>query len=209
MLLASRLVKVSNILINGKGRRYRKNWKARVSVAADVDSELESAYREALFDICRYPRRPEPGYSLIRGDCRLALSQVSEVDFAMFSPPYPNSFDYTDIYNVELWTLGYLRSGEDNRTLREATLRSHVQIKRPYDSGAVQSSTLKRTVVALSSQKNELWNRDIPSMIAAYFGDLATVLIALRGRLTRRGRCDRSWRQPLCWRPGSCSDHPD
>lgn len=53
-------------------------------------------------------------------------------DLAVFSPPYPNSFDYTDVYNIELWTLGYIRDAASNQRLRSATLSSHVQIGRKF-----------------------------------------------------------------------------
>ena len=70
----------------------------------------------------------------IGGDTRKRMADLDgPFDLILFSPPYPNSFDYTDIYNLELWVLGYLASAEDNLTLRRATLRSHVQIKRDDD----------------------------------------------------------------------------
>ena len=38
--------------------------------------------------------------------------KIGPHDLAVFSPPYPNSFDYTDVYNVELWAMGYLRNSD-------------------------------------------------------------------------------------------------
>ncbi len=34
-------------------------------------------------------------YVVLRGDSRELLGSIDEADLAVFSPPYPNSFDYT------------------------------------------------------------------------------------------------------------------
>ncbi len=106
----------------------------------------------------------------------------------MFSPPYPNSSDYTDVYNVELWAMGYLRSRKENTRLRHATLRSHVQLLRNFGGGSVRSATLTATIDALRKVRNQLWNPHIPEMIAGYVGDLAIVLGRLSNGLRLRGR---------------------
>lgn len=105
----------------------------------------------------------------------------------MFSPPYPNSFDYTDVYNVELWTLGYLSSRTDNTTLRTATLCSHVQIARQFQPAPGGSATLDRTLARLVRQRPSLWDRRIPEMVGGYFADMAVVLKGVREGLAARG----------------------
>jgi hypothetical protein len=101
-------------------------------------------------------------------------------DVAIFSPPYPNSFDYSDVYNVELWMLGYLTDPAANRALRERTLSSHVQVSRDFSAAPSGSSTLDRILVGLESKREELWDHRIPDMVAAYFADIVAVL----GRLS-------------------------
>jgi hypothetical protein len=132
-LLGSIAVKLSNVVISGKGRRYRSGWQDRHDTVDSVDRAFRDTVERAIQDISRFGSRAEPGYSLLRGDSRQLIGQLPPAEFALFSPPYPNSFDYTDIYNVELWLLGYLTSKQDNAALRRATLRSHVQIKRSYE----------------------------------------------------------------------------
>jgi hypothetical protein len=187
VLLGSILVTVSNVTISGKGRRYRQNWQQRRHSASDVDDLFDQAFLSAYLDICSYPERRCAQYRLLRGDCRVCIPEVDPVDLVLFSPPYPNSFDYTDIYNVELWALGYLESSRDNRTLREATLRSHVQIKRTFAEQDLGSKRLARTLAALRDARADLWNQNIPAMVAAYFEDIAAVLQATRDRLTAGG----------------------
>lgn len=104
------------------------------------------------------------------------------------SPPYPNSFDYTDVYNVELWTVGYLDGRAANTALRRSTLRSHVQIDRDMGAAGISSPTLDETVHQLKNVAAHLWNRHIPSMIAAYTADMATVLRGIAARMRPQGR---------------------
>ena len=188
VLLGSIAIKLSNVTISGKGRRYRMGWPARRIKAADVDHAFREAFEEAVRDISRYGRRAEPNYTLLRGDARQLIREAPPAEFSLFSPPYPNSFDYTDIYNVELWLLGYLNSSKDNRTLREATMRSHVQIKRSYECDWPKSRLLKKTIDALGKKNDKLWDADIPAMVTAYFADLASILRGLAATMAPNGQ---------------------
>lgn len=186
ILLASIAVGVSNVVISGKGRRYRANWSDYRANVSAVDKAFRDAAELAIQDIARFGRRAEDRYTLLRGDARSLVAKLPEAEFALFSPPYPNSFDYTDIYNVELWLLGYLSSGESNRALREATLRSHVQIKRSFDGDLPSSKLLKKTVSALKRNSDNLWNPHIPAMVGAYFVDLGKILSGLSETMARK-----------------------
>jgi hypothetical protein len=188
VLLAAAAVPVSNICVSGKGRRYRSNWQDRPINPDMIDETFEQAALTALFDIRRYQHRSCMKYRLLRTDARRALSKVSDIDLAVFSPPYPNSFDYTDVYNVELWALGYLANKEQNRRLREATLRSHVQIKRDFSASPSNSSLLAKTYAKLNRERPRLWDRSIPEMVLAYFCDMRKILSALAQNLNKQGR---------------------
>jgi len=188
VLLAPVSLAVSNVVVSGKGRRYRRHWEDRQASADDVISLFDAAFVQAVYDIQRFRNRRHLGYDLLRGDARVLTPSTGEYDVAIFSPPYPNSFDYTDVYNVELWVCGYLDSGIANRKLRLQTLRSHVQIKRDYDVGGVNSHTLKRVANELDQVREHLWNATIPDMVTAYFGDMQTIMRRLHGSLVRKGR---------------------
>ena len=131
VLLGGILIDVSNVVVNGKGRRYRRNWRARLVAPESVTDLFAARVRSAITDIHRYRRRSPARSRVIHADARCALPR-GRVDVAVFSPPYPNSFDYTDVYNIELWILGYLSSTEDNWRLRHETLSSHVQLQRLF-----------------------------------------------------------------------------
>lgn len=189
VLLGAAAVPASNALVSGKGRRYRRDWKETPVQPGAIDTMFEQGVLSALFDLRRFEARRCRDYDVLRGDARARLAEVEPADMAIFSPPYPNSFDYTDVYNIELWMMGYLKGASENRRLREATLRSHVQIKRDLSATpALPGSRLEQTVAALTAVKATLWSQDIPPMIAAYFDDIGGILNILTARLRERGR---------------------
>lgn len=187
VLLGSILVDVSNVLISGKGRRYRSNWMATQKTPHDVTTAFQKAFNEALSDITSFGQRLCSTYTLLRGDSRMEVERTTDIDVALFSPPYPNSFDYTDIYNLELWVLGYLKSRQDNLDLRTSTLRSHVQVSRDLSWEHLRSRRLSKTVDALVAKRDDLWDNNIPEMIGAYFADLDKILRSIRSRMNPEG----------------------
>lgn len=189
VVLGAVLIDCSNVYVNGKGRRYRHGWQTNEPTPAKLDRLFGLQFNTSFEDVLRFERRPRSRINVINGDARTALEQVSEpVDLMVFSPPYPNSFDYTDIYNVELWALGYIGSSEDNTRLRNETLRSHVQIRRSYEKPLFASPTLSKTLDALETQKDRLWDTDIPAMVGAYFRDIERVLQQGQRLLASRGK---------------------
>jgi hypothetical protein len=187
VLLGGTLVSMSNARMSGKGRRYRSNWKNRRLTRGDARHLFIDTVQQAIAEIHQFSRRRVPSYELIRGDSRHALAPMSQKDLVVFSPPYPNSFDYTDVYNIELWMLGYLKDASENRELRNATLSSHVQIKRVFSPAPKRSKLLSNTMQALEKNRDELWSPHIPAMIGSYFHELNDILSQLHTLLSKRG----------------------
>ena len=185
--LGSILVGLSNVVVNGKGRRYRDGWESRQRTGRDVDAAFSAAFLAIYTDLSRFSERPMREFVLHRGDSRQLIGECEQVDMAIFSPPYPNSFDYTDIYNLELWLLGYLHSRTDNTVLRRQTIRSHLQIKRDFGAADLDSAELLRVYSALCRRRSELWDHDIAEMVRAYFGDMVTILQQVRTKLRPNG----------------------
>lgn len=186
VLLGGILVEVSNVVVSGKGRRYRRGWEHRRRSASSVDEAFFSAARAAITDIHLYANRHETDYTLLRGDARTELRR-GKWDMSLFSPPYPNSFDYTDVYNVELWTLGYLKTANANRQLREATLSSHVQVSRAFSPQPSGSSLLDQAMLELIEARKTLWDGRIPDMVGAYFADMMAIIGDIGSKLTPGG----------------------
>lgn len=188
VVLASTTIPASNVIVSGKGRRYRQAWREREPDPRVVDRLFRTGVLEAFHDLRRFASRRCRNYALLRGDARILAAKIGPHELAVFSPPYPNSFDYTDIYNVELWALGYLCDSDENTQLRHATMRSHVQVRRDFDYQEVRSPALSSTIDALRQVRNQLWNRHIPEMIGAYTADLVLVMRQLHRGLRLRGR---------------------
>lgn len=189
VLLGGILMECSNAVTSGKGRRYRSNWQQRRVPVDSVIRRFAEAAKDAIREIYRYRDRLTTSYELIRGDSRNALKRLHDIDLAVFSPPYPNSFDYTDVYNVELWMLGYLTAPDDNMRLRMSTLSSHVQLLRDY--AEPPASPLLQTVLSsLVKNRSDLWNPWLPNMVGAYFSDIKGILDDVHAAVRPNGR---SW----------------
>jgi len=188
VLLGGTLVPISNVRVSGKGRRYRGHWASHETNVEDASELFSQRVDAALEDIRNFDDRPTFQYELIRGDSRTSLGTVRDCELVVFSPPYPNSFDYTDIYNVELWALGYLADMAENRTLRKSTLSSHVQIDRQFEAAPSGSHSLEKLMVELTGSRDSLWSPKIPTMVGGYFADMHRVLRACSDALKQDGQ---------------------
>jgi len=174
-------------MVNGKGHRYRKNWRKRTLDTGGVDRAFSIAVYGAIGEIGNYSPRLRTDYSVAVGDCRQILSMEAKAELCVCSPPYPNSFDYTDIYNIELWMLGYLADRGDNARLRKSTPCSHVQVDRAYPAAPAGSDILSDALDRFREESHRLWNRRIPDMVAGYFSDMLDALRGIAGSLVAGG----------------------
>ncbi len=187
--LGAVLVECSNVYINGKGRRYRGKWQETQATPELLDFRFHAQFNTVFEDVHRFEGRPAASVNVIHGDSRIELQRVNTpADLIVFSPPYPNSFDYTDIYNVELWALGYLGSSNDNIALRRSTVHSHVQILRAAHKPTYASATLQAAFADLQTKADQLWDSRIPEMVLGYFRDLERILLESHRLLTARGK---------------------
>jgi hypothetical protein len=53
----------------------------------------------------------------------------TEADLALFSPPYPNNIDYTEVYKLEGWLLGSYSDAVAFSQQRRRTVRSHYSLR--------------------------------------------------------------------------------
>jgi hypothetical protein len=103
-------------------------------------------------------------------------------DLCVTSPPYLNSFDYSDVYRPEMFLAGYVSDNRQLMRIRLRTLRSHLQASwnAPVKSsfGAIYAKVLKEIV----ARKEQLWSARIPQMVQAYFEDMERLIAALTVR---------------------------
>lgn len=50
-------------------------------------------------------------------------------DLILYSPPYLNNLDYSEVYKLELWLSGFVTTSTQFKELRQSTFRSHPSIK--------------------------------------------------------------------------------
>lgn len=125
-------------------------------------------------------------------DSRVAIEERianNSIDLVITSPPYLNSRDYTDTYMLELKTLGFTKTSEEIKELREKTIRSHVQIKWS-DTSTVDNEMLNRTLKELeeAAGKTEKWNDSIIDMVRLYFVDIKNIFRVLYSKMKLNGR---------------------
>ncbi len=168
---------------DGKGVRYKKDWKTLRYSKRHVISKFKSHAKIIINDINEFPIKRENAPTVLYGDSREILStfEASDYDLVVTSPPYLNSFDYTDIYRPELYMGNFILSGEALKDLRLRTIRSHVQVDWPRIIEF--ESTLLAPIIKKLEAADNLWNNRIPLMVQAYFDDLWKVFKGLWNKL--------------------------
>jgi hypothetical protein len=103
-------------------------------------------------------------------------------DFCVTSPPYLNSFDYSDVYRPQLFLTGSVADNDQLMRIRLRTVRSHVQAKWKPPVNESFGSLYAKVIKELRCKKEDLWNPRIPEMVQAYFEDMERLLSALATR---------------------------
>lgn len=98
-------------------------------------------------------------------------------DLVLYSPPYLNNFDYSEVYKLELWLMGFVSDYVSWRTLRLGTLRSHPSV-RFTETEALKNNDLAAPIynklvemgesICIPKDKQEVLKRTI----LGYFDDM-------------------------------------
>lgn len=120
---------------------------------------------------------PIVGSRAVVGDARSVSTLLAGelFDIAIFSPPYPNRYDYSANYQLELG-FGFIDRDTDLKALRKRLLRSHLEATWPL-ARTVSSAALDEFLSALLHEKQtgDQTGR-VFRMAAGYFEDMALVL---------------------------------
>ncbi|MEW4286692.1 DNA methyltransferase [Priestia koreensis] len=107
----------------------------------------------------------------------------------IFSPPYANCFDYTEIYKLELWFGDFVKSYKDKKELRNKSLRSHLNGNLKEDVDEFYTiSELEEILEELKTK--DLWDKKIPNMIRFYFHDMFRLIEKCFNSLKSDGFCN-------------------
>ncbi|MCT7980059.1 site-specific DNA-methyltransferase [Laspinema olomoucense] len=142
-----------------------------------------------------------PQTNVIQGDARDLDSVLDQHEISdqfgliLYSPPYPNNFDYSEIYKCELWLGGFLNSYEEWRNLRLRTFRSHPSCSFP-ETHCLKDNVALREVYQLVEKMakcpdiGEPGSRArvrAPKVIRGYFDDVYLMLEQQKIRLKTSG----------------------
>jgi hypothetical protein len=176
-----------NAYRDGKCLRYHNNWREMHLNRKSFLAHFKNRSDIVCSDLAKFPL-PRTERSIERGDCRVLIQAGSMQGFRLCitSPPYLNSFDYTDIYRPELFIGGFIESQEELRRLRQSTVRSHVQANWPRPKINSFGPTYDKMIKKMNRKGAEFWDYRLPLMVQAYFEDLHIVLTALREQAAKK-----------------------
>jgi hypothetical protein len=174
---------------DGKCLRYKTDWRSAENGKHEFLKALANRARAVTEDLCAMPLTDSKSL-VYQGDSRRTINDRSLPRFRLCvtSPPYLNSFDYTDIYRPELFLGGFLDGKAELKALRHKTVRSHVQANWERATQSDFGRHYRRSLSKVRAASEHLWDARIPLMIQAYFEDIANVLSALRGRAAPHAR---------------------
>ena len=122
------------------------------------------------------------------GDGRSMRDVVADstFDLIMFSPPYPNNIDYTEVYKMEAWLLGMFQDSSAFKSQRLRTVYSHPSIKREVE-GAELSHVIDIVAPVLDAVPDDRYASQRIAMISGYARDMAQTLESAWNRLRPGG----------------------
>lgn len=100
------------------------------------------------------------------------------VGLFVYSPPYLNCIDYTEVYKLELWLMGFVGDQKSFRDVRLGTLRSHPSIRFPdrgYFDG-VDAAVVEAVEAIEAVMEEHLPRPGLGVMARGYFEDMLQVL---------------------------------
>jgi len=115
--------------------------------------------------------------TVVRADTRQWRPAKDSCGAVIFSPPYPNRYDYSAVYQLELALGGFVSDAADLRQVRKQLLRSHLEAP-PRDEYRVELPALREFLAAVNGcrAKGDQSGR-VLRMVAGFFEDMADVLL--------------------------------
>jgi hypothetical protein len=179
LCVAASVEPTSSLRRDGRALRY--------SPSSERLSPVQEFLRRAGWIDEDMPRRRLPLKGrMVLGDGRTLRPRPprdASIDLVLFSPPYPNNIDYTEVYKLEAWFLGFISNSDEFAAQRLKTVYSHPSLLRtPKDERATSRPpirrsgsgfTLSRLIDAVPSDRYE---RARKAMITGYAGDMKTTL---------------------------------
>jgi hypothetical protein len=179
LALISSLMANANARRDGKCLKYKSHWKEHLFNQETFVSSLSERIKKCVEDVKDVIIPVSP--CIICQDARGGIDEHLSEQFKLCitSPPYLNTFDYTDIYRPELFMGGFIQNNEDLYRLRMNTVRSHIQAKWAAPVGMRFGREFNAAMNHLRNNAELLMDNRIPQMVQAYFEDMFSVLNSL------------------------------
>jgi DNA modification methylase len=170
-----------NATQDGKCLRYRKDWADDNFGKDEFLDRLDTRLNQIEEDI-QSTQLACSDRRVLQGDCRKVLKsgRIAKFKLCVTSPPYLNSFDYSDIYRPEMFLGKFVSNNAALRAIRLKTIRSHVQALWNPPTEDDFGPLYLNSMTSLLKRKESFWDNRLPAMVQAYFEDMRTVLRLLR-----------------------------
>ena len=125
--------------------------------------------------------------AVVQADARNWRPARESCGVAVFSPPYPNRYDYSAIYQLELALGNFVSGAVELRRLRKELLRSHLEAP-SREEYRIELPALREFLAAVNASrvKGDQSGR-VLRMVAGFFEDMADVLLRVAEALRPGG----------------------
>jgi hypothetical protein len=125
--------------------------------------------------------------AVVRADARKWRPAAGSCAAVVFSPPYPNRYDYSAVYQLELALGDFVSDAAGLRRVRKQLLRSHLEAP-PRDEYRVEQPALREFLAAVKGSRatGDQAGR-VLRMVAGFFEDMADVLARVAEALQAGG----------------------
>ena len=181
---------VSNLRRDGRALRFVPTKSPRPTAIQGFLNKVE----QIADDLPR--SRVNLAGAVLPGDGRsmsLLDNRYRAFDLALFSPPYPNNIDYTEVYKLENWLLGFIAGGQEFASQRMKTVYSHPSLLRPdplpcQELSGGENQLVTRTVAPLIEHLPEdRYSSGRNHMLRGYVLDMYLSLRSAKTRVTPGG----------------------
>ena len=170
----------------GNGLKYKKYVKPREITIEDARIMLLEEFQNIYIDLLK---KEEKANAKVFNESCLKMSEYfnkESVEGIIFSPPYANCFDYTEIYKLELWFGKFVKNYGEMKQLRRKSLHSHLN---GDFSVEVESKSEMLDNLLIELETKDLWDKRIPKMLKLYYDDMFRVLDKSYEVLNKKGFC--------------------
>ena len=170
----------------GHGLKIKKYVTPKNLTKKDAKIALLEEYQNIYIDLLKTKQN---AVNVLYNESCLSMKNFikdSTIEGIIFSPPYANCFDYTEIYKLELWFGKFVTEYADLKTLRNNSLHSHLNGDLKAEIKP-KSKVLSKLINEL--QTKDLWDKKIPKMLQLYYDDMFRVIDECYRVLNDKGFC--------------------